>query len=199
MTLVIPPGFASAAFVMTATEGTPPFVSTCGLDISSAGGDFVAAANSAFDAWALAVMPVIDTDVTLDRVTLSIGQDGPGGSVDSTEVAVQGGRSGDTAAFAMAAIIRKVTNTIGRRGRGRIFLPACLSDAEVDQAGTVLAARATILRNAMLAFDQRLRGDLGTGLVMPPVLLHSQEPADPTPIVDWAVSDLVGWVRGRIR
>lgn len=199
MTLIIPPGFGSAAYIMSATEGTPPFVCTMGLDISNFGGDFVAAANVAFSAWATHIMPVIDTDVTLDRVTLAIGQDGPGGSVDSTLTPVAGGRTGETAPFAQAAIIRKVTNQIGRRGRGRLFLPACTSDAEVDQAGSLLPARSAILQAAFVDYAAFLTDPADPATIAEPVLLHSQAPADPTPIVDWGVGDLVGWIRGRIR
>jgi hypothetical protein len=200
VTLIIPPGFGLAQYVFSSTVGTPPFVSTLGLDISAYGGDFVNAADHAMFAWEQSILPIMDTDVTLERVTLSVGQDGPGGSVDSTRPAIAGSRSGDLSAFAMAAVVRKVTNEIGRRGRGRIFLPAVLSDAEVDQSGSILPARASIIN---VAFDDLMDELIDPPSIgnfpMPPFLFHSQAPADPTPIIDFACADLVGWVRGRIR
>lgn len=199
MTLVIPPGFGLAQFVLTGPAGTQPYVTTLGVDLSAAGGDFVVAANSAKSAYASTIGTTTSSALTLDRVTLSVGQDGPGGSVDSNTPPTTFTRTGSFPPTAMSAIARKVTNDLGRRGRGRMFIPGVLSENEVDEDGTVVAARRTALNTTMGSFFAALV-EAGAGEVaLEPVLLHSSAPTDPTPITAFAVSDLVGWIRGRIR
>jgi hypothetical protein len=136
-------------------------------------------------------------------VTLSVGQDGPGGSVDSNIAPSPGTANGVYPPTAMSPIARKVTNQFGRAGRGRMFLPGAVSEAEVDQDGTLITASRTALNTALNNF----RLDLITGnpgaegsnnIGVPPFLLHSS-PLAPTPIESLIVSDLVGWIRGRIR
>lgn len=199
MTLVIPPGFGLAQFVLTGPVGTQPYVTTVGVDLSDAGGDFVVAANSAKSAYASTIGTTTSAALTLDRVTLSVGQDGPGGSVDSNTPPTTFSRTGSFPPTAMSAIARKVTNDLGRRGRGRMFIPGVLSENEVDEDGTVVAARRTALNTTMGSFFTALSTADAGEVALPPVLLHSSAPTDPTPITAFAVSDLVGWIRGRIR
>jgi len=199
VTLIIPPGFGNAAFVFSSTSGTPPIVTTLGVDISAYGGDFVQAANDLMDVWSVNLGAQVWSDLTLDRVNLAVGQDGPGGSVDSTQAPIPMTRSGTYPPVATAAIARKVTNDIGRRGRGRMFLPSTLSESEVDPDGSIVSARITSLSSALIDFYE----DLGTAdtasFPMDPFLFHSSAPTDPTPITGLTLATLVGWVRGRIR
>lgn len=195
MTLVIPPGFGNAAYTFGADFGTPPFIVTCAHDISAYAGDWVAAANSLMSGFASAWAAVLDNGLILDRVTLAVGADGPGGSVDSTATAVPMTRSGTTGAIAESAILRKSTNDLGRRGRGRMFLPGALTSAEIDESGNIGAPRIAQINAAAAAWKTSLE----TGTPLPPVLLHSSAPTDPTPIESFACSTQVGWVRGRIR
>lgn len=199
MTLIIPPGFANAAFVFTSSQGTAPFVTTLGVDTSQYGGDFVGAANQMMAVYADVWGSETDADLTLDHVTLTVGDDGPGGSVDSTLTPVAMTRAGTGAAYAMSPILRKVTNTLGRRGRGRMFIPGVLTQAEVAGDGSITPTRRGELASHATEFFTALsEGDMA-GLPLPPFLFHSQAPTDPTPIVSLTVSDLVGWIRGRIR
>lgn len=200
MSLVIPPGYASAAFVLTGAVGTQPYVTTIGLDIRDAGGDFVAVADQSFSAYHTAIMAETSNQLTLDRVTLSVGQDGPGGSVDSTLAPVAGSKTGQYPPTACSLIARKSTNELGRRGRGRMFIPGVLGEADIDQDGTVQAGRRTALNTALNLFLNML-GPSGPTSIAIPVLLHgpSVTPIPPTPISGLTCSDLVGWVRGRIR
>jgi len=199
MTLIIPPGFGNAAFIFTSTTGTPPIVTTLGLDLSAAGGDFAEAANVAFSAYATHVLPETDSALTLDRVTLAVGSDGPGGSVDSDLPPAPGTRSGTGPPVSMSTIFRKVTSDIGRRGRGRMFLPGLLTTTNVDENGIIASGRRTEILDAVGAMIAELFDVETEPFNLPPVLLHSSAPADPTPLTGGAVSPLVGWVRGRIR
>lgn len=199
MSLVIPPGYGSAAFVFTSSSGTPPFVTTLGVDLSEFGGDFVEAANTAFTYWTNSMPALIDNDLALDHVTLSVGSDGPGGSVDSDLPPFQMTNNGTFGPVAIGVLARKVTNEIGRRGRGRMFLPGTNLESGTEVDGTLTTAYRTTVQTAL----NNLYDDFANGssplLALPPVLLHSTAPTDPTPITSFTVADLVGVIRGRIR
>ena len=199
MSLVIPPGFALASFVHSSDVGTPPLVTTLGVDISAFGGDHVEAANTAFTYWAQNIMATMDGSITLDRVTLAVGSDGPGGSVDSNLTPYEGDRSGAMVPASMSAIARKVTNDLGRRGRGRMFIPGVLTQTEVDEAGKIGSTRLNTLQTALNTLYGQFQNGSSPLLALPPVLLHSSAPTTPTPITGFPLATLVGWVRGRIR
>lgn len=199
MSLVIPPGYGNAAFILTGPVGTQPYVTTCGIDISEFGGDHVHAANTAFRAFAGAFDGEMTSQLTLDRVTLAVGQDGPGGSVDSDDAPVAFTRTGQFPPTSLSVIARKVTNDLGRRGRGRMFIPGIASENEVDQDGSLVPARRAAINLLLEDFRERLLDTSAGQIAAPPVLLHSSAPTEPTPITSFVVSDLVGWIRGRIR
>lgn len=196
MSLVIPPGYGNAALVFTSLAGTPEFVTTIGVDLSAKTDDYVGAANQVMTAYGTAFAPATDSSLTLDRCTLAIGQDGAGGSVDSDIPPFPMTRTGDAAPLAMSAICRKVTNTFGRRGRGRMFLPGVLRANEVTEGGTIYGERQASLSGAAEDFLETLQS---AAFSLPPVLLHSTAPADPSPITALTIQPLVGWIRGRIR
>ena len=198
VSLVIPPGYGSAAFTFTGPVGTQPFIFTLGVDISDFGGDHVFAANLVKASFASAFATEVSSSLTLDRVTLAVGQDGPGGSVDSNTAPDTFSRSGSFPPTAMSCIVRKVTNELGRRGRGRMFIPGIVSENEVDEDGSIVPARQTAIQGVLDTWYENLAYG-ATELSLQPVLFHSAAPTMPTEITAFAVSDLVGWVRGRIR
>jgi len=198
VSLVIPPGYGNAAFTLTGAVGTQPYITTLGVDISEYGGDHVAAANTLKLTFANAFATEMSSSLTLDRVTLTVGQDGPGGSVDSDTAPDSFSRSGQFPPTAMSCIVRKVTNDLGRRGRGRMFIPGIVSENEVGEDGSIVPARQTAITGVLDDWYQELSEPLA-GISLQPVLFHASAPTIPTPITGFAVSDLVGWVRGRIR
>lgn len=199
MTLIIPPGFGSASFVFTSATGTSPFVTTIGVDLGNAGGDFVEAANTLMTYYMQALGSITDNDLALERVTLAVGQDGPGGSVDSDLPPIQATSSGTFGPVAVGVLIRKVTNELGRRGRGRMFLPGTNLESGTETDGTLTSAYRTSVTSAVNSFFSLLSNGSSPLLAYPPVLLHSTPPADPTDITGLVVADLVGVIRGRIR
>ena len=199
MTLIIPPGFGNAALIFTSDTGTPPLVTTIGVDLGAFGGDFVAAANKVHTTFGASVCPQLWNGVSLERVSLLVGSDGGDGSVESTEAPVSGGRTLSTPPpLAQAAIIRKGTNGLGRRNRGRMFLPASTAESEVDASGEITTARQNALNSNLNSWRTTMESTSGGG-ALPLVLFHTLPPTDPTPIVALTTAPLVGWVRGRIR
>lgn len=200
MTLVIPEGFASAAWVFTTTKGTGPFVTTLGVDIRNYEGQLGAAASVLFAAYRDNLLPKSSSDLTLDRVTLSTTIDGVGGSVDSSDSPAQGAvTNSGFGPLSMALIARKVTEQLGRPGRGRMFLPGSARETYVDPDGSVTATERESWDMGLAGLMADLTTDIGAGFEMPPVILHSNPAVPPTPITGFVISDLVGWVRGRIR
>lgn len=200
MSLVIPPGFGSAALTFTGTPGTQPYITTIGIDLSNWGGDFVEAANNVMAGYAVGFQNQWSSALVLEKVTLSVGQDGPGGSVDSDLEPIPSTRTGQFPPTAMSAIARKVTNELGRRGRGRMFLPGVISENEVDEAGKIAPARIAAINGYLQTFyDYVVVGDPAPATPM--VLLHgpSVTAQPPTPLTGFVCSQTVGWIRGRIR
>ena len=194
MALVIPVGYCNAAFVFTSSVGTGPFVTTIGVDTGESGGDFVAVANALKLNYVTNLAAITSNALTLDRVTLSIGVDGPGGSVDSDTAPAPMTGNITSGPMAMSVIARKTTNQFGRYGRGRMFLPGVNSENGIDPDGSVTPAYRNTVQTALTAFFN------GFPASATPVLLHSETIAQaPDIITALTVSDLVGWVRGRIR
>lgn len=198
----IPVGYGLAALHFTGNVGTAPYVTTIGVDLNNAAGDFVACANGVKASFADAFENAWSSSLILDRVVLSVGQDGPGGSVEDTLGPFLSNRNGDFPPVAMSVIARKVTNELGRAGRGRMFLPGMVTEAQVAENGLIESvAVAAIEGNCEQFLD-----NLGSGMdalypAMQPVLLHgpSVNPKPPTAIVSMTVAPIVGWIRGRIR
>ena len=199
MTLVIPPGYGSAAFIFSSDIGTPPLVTTIGVNLSAAGGDFVGAANSIMATYGAIFSPLTNNALTLDRVTLAVGDDGPGGSVDSDAPPIPMTSGATFGPVAQCVIARKITNTLGRRGRGRMFLPGTISGGNVDENGNLSAGIITSFTNALNGFVSGLQTGFAVEYATPPVLLHTVAPVTPTPIESMVPSSVLGWVRGRIR
>lgn len=204
MSLVIPPGFASASIVLTGPLGTAPYVTTIGLDLTDAGANFVGAANLVFNAYATHFMSTTNEKLTLSKVTLLVGSDGGNGSVDSTEDPVEGGNGSAMQAIAMAPIVRKQTPSLGRSGRGRMFLPGCLGELDVNDNGQLEPAFREGLADAASDFLVQLESGVVPGYdpgpPCPPVLLHA-EGVDllPSSIIAASISPQVGWIRKRLR
>jgi hypothetical protein len=199
MALSVPPGFGLAAFVFSGAQGTQPYVTTLGVDLAAAGGDFVLAANQLHGSFVESLRSKLSPQMRFEKVTLTIGQDGPSGSIDSTQAPVTGTAEGGAySPSAMSIIARKNTAQYGRAGRGRMFLPGMCPEIGVDENGSVTAQYRAEMQDALDAFFDLLGAP--TDPVVPPVLLHSGlEPEAPTPITGFGVAPLVGWIRGRIR
>lgn len=196
--LSIPTGTANASLVFQTSTGDGPFVTTCGVTTIGYEDDFVSLANAIMQAYADAMKTNTSTALTLERVSLLVGQPGGNGSVDSSLAPIAMTNAGAAAPVAMALIARKTTNLLGRSGRGRMFLPGTAFETTIDPDGSVQPTFRNQVSVAMEDFrDRLLEAPLGP---ITPLLLHDVTVNhQPTTIRSFVVSDLVGWVRGRIR
>lgn len=202
MTLVIPPGFGSAALVLEGGVGTSPFITTIGVDLSESGGDYVAAANSVMNAYALAFIESTSPALTLTRCILSVGQDGGDQpTVESDLAPFPGSGTGDFSPLSVALLLNKKTPVLGRKGRGRMFVPGVIKDNMVDISGRLgndTLDAFTSVANAMLDI-LATGGELEPYVNVPAVLLHSTASPVPTPITALTAGAVVGTMARRIK
>lgn len=198
MSIIIPPGYGQAALVFTSSTGTPPFVTTIGIDMQNYTDDYVGAANHVMQSYADAFKSVTDNDLTLDRCVLSVGQDGPGGSVDSDLAPIPMTSTATFGAVCIAVMLRKTTARLGRAGRGRMFLPGTHNENGVETDGTLTSAYRTTMSSAVSQFTAYLLGGVPPAAGAQPVLLHSTPNMAPDSLT-LSVADMVGVIRGRIR
>nr|CRY97690.1 hypothetical protein [uncultured prokaryote] len=205
----VPAGYASGAFILTGPVGTPDFVTTCAVDASGGAGAWVDMADLMFECFREAFEDRIQDTYALESVLLTVGNDGPVGSVSSSYASVDGNNGGAGEVIAMSPILQKGSNVLGRKGRGRMFLPGMLSSTVVDANGDIASGVLGGLRSSATDFFDYLNDPAerpGTMIVpasmdevgLPPVLLHSDN-STPTPCTSFGVAEKVGWVRKRLR
>nr|CRY96648.1 hypothetical protein [uncultured prokaryote] len=201
MALVVPTGYALGSIHLTGADGTQPFVTTIGVNLSLYGDDYVGAANALFQAYATNIGPYTHEQWVVQKASIFIDTTAGSGSVDSDLPADPGTRTTQPQPIAMGLIARKNTAIFGRSGRGRMFLPGVLADGDVSPAGAIEPGSLPLLQAAVDAFYTDLANGIGTDEPLPPFLLHSDtSPAPaPYPITGLTLAPLVGWIRKRIR
>nr|CRY96612.1 hypothetical protein [uncultured prokaryote] len=199
MPSIIPTGFAEASVILTGGPGTAPYVTTIGIAVTVAAEDpYTLAADLVMDAYGDAFQDLVSNVCTIDRVSLAVGLPGGGsGSVDSTLPPKPGGNGDEMAPLAMAVIARKISADLGRKGKGRSFLPCMLARDDVNEAGDLAPATLNGYQERWEAFLLQLATN-DVGLATAPVILHA-DGSTPSPIVAGTIAPKVGWIRKRIR
>lgn len=199
MALIIPPGFALASWEFSGPVGTQPFATTCGISYEDSGSGEVTIANALFRGYAGQILPVTSTSLTLDRVTLRVpGVGGTTGTFQSTEDPEDGEDGAAHGPMAMSAVVRKITATVGRPGRGRMFIPGTAAESEIGEDGTLSPTQRANITTRINAMWDDVADDEPEVF---PVLLHDEESpiTVPSPINNFITAPLVGWIRKRIR
>lgn len=198
MALFIPPGFFELAFVLDATVGSPPYVTTMGCVQVDPDTDPQFVANRGFFAFQDAFADLIADEATLVKCTAQWDVDGLKTSVDSEQAAVPMTGEFTFADVRAAVIIQKRTARGGRAGRGRMFMPLSAQLDHVSVDGVVDADLRESWREAFITFgdDLALAATSSTAPVTP-VLLHNNSAIDPDPITMINVSTRTGEIRGR--
>lgn len=190
MTLLIPTGFAQAAWRFTLTGDPEPMITTIGLDVSA--GSVQAAADDFADLW-LSQFPASNMAAgwTYLGATLRVGTGGAPLIVEAPRnVAGTGG--GASLPNNCALLIKKRTGLGGRSGRGRMFVPmTSVGEDNVSPNGVITPAVVTSLQTAWDA--------LKNGMV--PFLLHDDlsPVTTPTPITSLVVDGRIATQRRRMR
>jgi hypothetical protein len=116
--------------------------------------DPLAIANTIVSAYGTNVDPVMNTLITLAGCRVKMGpmSDGPFAEVSASNA---GAVAASAASPQVTFLIRKLTAIGGKHGSGRMFQPG-VAENDVDEKGTVLAAKLTALTTAWAGFASGL-------------------------------------------
>lgn len=202
MALNIPPEFAQAAFIFTGAPGTSPFVTTIGVFIGASQTNGVDEANTMKQDFVSSWASRISAALTLQKVQLTLSNGVGGfGSVDSDTAPSPMANGSTDGPIAMACILRKQSATLGRSGRGRMFLPGTADEGRIGQSGELSASLVSDIQAAADSWYTSLTTPAGA-LSFQPYILHNEDTpgaATPSFITGFSVAPQVGWIRGRIR
>lgn len=203
MTVEIPTGFALAAWEFSMPGDVEPWYCTMGVDLPSGGGPPSGAADDLFIAWRDNILGLQSTTMTLNQCIVKVGSDGPPIMGYSTLGTAPGQTSGSFLPQNCAMLVDKLSAAGGRRNRGRMYIPAALPEANVDNVGTITSGLVTGANAAFGQFLSALQdGVLPANIAYPPVILHSPGISTlplPTPITSFRVQSVISTQRKRLR
>ena len=196
MTLVIPPGYGHVDISLRHEAYQRDAHVTFGVANAGANVDDVAAEVGT--AFATTMTALLDNNVRMRLVEVTVGQDGGDPLVISEVWNQSGGVSGASVPPALAVGISKRTLFGGRRNRGRMFMPWWVNEGQVDEVGVLIPAAVTARQTAVTQLLAVLEAD-----DFPMVLLHrtggSPVPA-PTPVINLQVDPVISTqVRRQVR
>lgn len=195
--MLIPSGSCLALYRFVISGDSEEMVITCGHDpdvdtpVNLANELFDAFGDTMFTAYAGAQVSFVGVDVQIG--TTSSGE-GPYISATSTLPMINSVSASALVPQNTAALITKVTDAPGRRGRGRMYMPGTVTEASVDSVGFLTAAAVTGRQTALNNWHARLLADSHD-----PLLLHATTPVLPTPITSFVQQALVATQRRRLR
>jgi hypothetical protein len=196
--MIIPPGFLASSFQLSLAGFSRSAYITLGHENDSGSNDPQVIASALLDTMLVAnsFASVLDNNVLMQSCRVSIGQDGGEPLVGVDTGTVSGSANISSTPANVALLVHKRTASGGRRHRGRMFIPWMLSEATVEEDGTIQTTPLNTLQTAM----NNWRSAMVTAN-LPPVLLHSAgltiTPA-PTPISSFQVDRLVATQRRRL-
>ena len=193
-----PPGYASCSYQLNQTGLVRPAFITFGVDPTGTDPATIAGQLATAYTSAGSLNTLIDQSVTMSAVRVSLGTDGTGDLVYVLATTVTGGNALGTSSLPpnCAVLIHKSTARGGRRGRGRMYLPWTVAEANVDETGVIGATQVTQHNAAVSAWQSALSAGSN-----PLVLLHSPgktaQPA-PDPVTSMACDRLIATQRRRL-
>lgn len=206
MALIIPPGYGLATWHFIHSDAVRPWVTTCGVDISEAGGDFEEAASdlSAAITQTDGFLQIMDSNMIYTHFTLKVGSDGGDGPLIEVARGEVGGSGYTSPPINLAVLVRKVTASGGRRARGRFYWAGVVSEANIGELGVIDGAAVTEIQDAANSmYSSMATGVGGSPIPMPPVILHDSEGAGaepaPTPVTSFVAQSLAATQRRRMR
>jgi len=198
----IPVGYGIAAFRYSCVGVTDPIITTLGFRWITGGGGYTGtAANAAstFSAkWAgpgfVSAAAFYTSDYTFQGVDVTMMR--ASGSEMATEPqSIVGSLAGSAPPVNCAVLVRKSTAMGGRKGRGRMFLPAGLApEGTVDAAGVLQSGTVTGLQGRLNTFRTTMATE---GL--PLYLLHDDPAITPNEITSFGVQSKMATQRRRMR
>lgn len=190
------PGYAECSIEMTLTGMNRPAYTTFGVDPTETDPNLIGAAIGGSLAAAGSFASRLDNAVVITGVRVSLGTDGGGDIVGWHPMALSGTGIFSPPPPNVAILVHKRTGRGGRRGRGRMYLPWYVSEADIDEMGKLTGATLTATQNAMNTWRSAL-----ASAQMPMVLLHNAgvtSPGPPDVVTTLQVDPMVGTQRRRL-
>ena len=201
----IPIGYGQATFSFTHEGLGKPLAVTLGIVLPGTYPSATELANELHTRFANTVMEDVDNSITCTHVDLFIGAgDDPSGSVRSNTPPKVGERAMVSAPLNTAVIVGKQGILLGRRGKGRLFMPGSCSSAEVGENGRLGESIVSSLNGTWQDFLDMLNDGVEGGWYdgpLFPCIIHKppHEEQTPTRINAFVVSSLIGTRGSRIR
>lgn len=202
MTVLIPNGFAQVTLQLQHISGSHVGAIVFGVQFD----DPISEGSDLADKMVLDYDETIgvrtDAGVVIGPAIVRVGAaSGDPVSFVGTETA-EGAITGDVEPSSVAILVKKVTLTGGRRGRGRVFFPWCLPHDKVDDVGVIDPSYKATFQGACDDWMVLLSSARGGVQATPMVLLHDDEgesaaPA-PSAVTGLVVQSLIGTQRRRL-
>ncbi len=203
MTLLIPPSWLQALYVLKLQDDTEAMLVTCGHQITASSPPTgTAMANRLMtDFGTKVVEQLMSNAYQLREVVVYEGTDGvPLVSVSSLAPYFGTGVS-PVIPQNSAYLIRKRTDLAGRRGRGRMYLPSVIETVVDAKGDLTIAWRGTVQEKFNDWYTALTTA--GTGGTFPPAVLHRSEGAGfeppPTLVTTFVVDQRIATQRRRLR
>ncbi len=196
------PGFADVALQLVLSGLNRPAYITFGVDPTDTDPMTIAGAINTAASGAGSLMSIMDNAVLLRSVRVSLGTDGSEDVVGVLTGSTLGGAARTSLPPNCAMLVHKLTARGGRRGRGRMFLPWCTTEAEVDEAGIITPTNVNQVQTAMNAFRSAL-SSAGNPMVIlhepsQPGVGHPSTPGAPNVVTSLVVDPLISTQRRRL-
>ncbi len=166
---IIPPGYCEVSLPIKHAALARSAYVTWGLAITDV--PTVAVANSITDCFDVSFGTRMDNETTFGPSTLRVGQDGGEALVVVGSTTDTGDVNQESISANCALLVHKRTSRGGRRGRGRMYVPWCLPESSLDQAGRILSAELALLQTEA---DDFLAALIALPTVDAMVVLHSE-------------------------
>lgn len=202
MSLIIPEGFAQVTIPIRHVSQSREAVVTFGVEWTALI-DLVAEVDAIFGSWEQFIGPFIDEGCVQGPARAAIGTaSGENLQIEGTDTFGSSGTASKVPSN-VALLVKKATNRGGRRGRGRMYVPWIVDEAQCDDVGQLAGAYRTSLQAAFTNFLTDLAAAAPTGPNAPMYLLHSSggstTPGAPNEVTSLTVDSLVATQRRRLR
>lgn len=195
MSARIPPGWAEVWIGFTLGTDPEQMYSAIGVNLAAGEGATLVNANLLLDTGNASLRPAVTDDYLIGAGHVIFGQDGGDIRIDGSTTPAAGTNTGTSLPQNCAMLVRKLTSTGGRRGRGRMFIPGINND-DVNTNGDLASAYRTL---AQTALDDFMSDLVGLAIVDELVLFHDSEPFTPSVITSLEVQPTLATQRRRMR
>lgn len=195
MSARIPPGFAEIWTAFSVGGDPEPMYVSLGVDLAVGVGANLTTANAMQNVMVTNLDNLLSQDYGVSNGHVIFGNDGGDIRIDTTVTPQTGDQTQVALPQNVAMLVRKITATGGRRGRGRMFIPGVpinVINGSGSLTGTYPATAESVFNDIQTTLE-------GLADVETLVLFHDTAPFTPTPITDLIVQSKLATQRRRLR